>query len=847
MTLSMRLLGSIFLVVTAASAERVEIATSPLASEAEQTAAAELAGHLARLYPSDTFAVRAGAPDTGKVILVGTPASFPEILRWVPKASLAVPESFVVANAMRSDAPVAVIAGADARGVLYGVYALLEKLGWGFYLSYEAAPAARKQPFEFAEWNLADAPVFADRVVFDWHNFLSSASAWEFEDWQNWIRGAARMRYNTVMVHAYGNNPMFEFRHDGQQKPVGYLTTTRSGRDWGTEHVYDVRRIWGGEAFHGPVFGSSVALVPEAERAPAAEALVRKAFTFARSYGLHVTFALDVDTESANPPNVILALPESARFRSGKYQLPNPDTPEGYKYFKAQAARLFELYPQIDRLVVWFRDGRTPWCNVKPEEFPAAWKVRYEAALEKNPRMRQDNKAASMFAIGRIAAAFDKALGELGRADVELGAGTWGFDHLQAADVFFEPSVKLYWLDTDIVFGQPATQAALRSVRRGRSMLPIVWAHHDDRTYVGRPYTPFPNFASLVEGTGTGFGIIHWTTRPLDIYFKSLAEQVWQRTRNRPLPDTARDMAARSFGDAASRIGGEYLVKWVTEGRMFGRETFDRFIDVPLKDAAEVIARCRERIALLARIDGSALPQEGRERLQYYRDYDEFVAQFFRSHAAFERAQQWYQAGEIEKARSAIRESDPHGVIEQYLAAASRGGMTRGEQALLISLNLRWRPYLISLRQALGLEPARFKFLPTQHEPLAQGAGKNTFWIDAGGALWTGMGERETQAPAVVLADNDEMCSTGIRIDKPVTLTLAAAMGDALADGRYRVKVFAPPGQQPDVQLRGAPDAPPVDGAKPVEVRGGNIAITFRPPARGAAVCGLELTMDGSR
>ena len=229
MTTSTRLSCSIFLVVAAACAERVEIATSPLASEAEQTAAAELAGHLARLYPSDTFAVRTGAPNNGKVILVGTPASFPEILRWVPKASLAVPESFVVANAMRGGAPVAVIAGADARGALYGVYALLEKLGWGFYLSYEAAPAARKQPVEFAEWNLADAPVFADRVVFDWHNFLSSVSTWEFEDWQRWIRGAACMRYNTVMVHAYGNNPMFEFRHNGQQKFVGYLTTGAGG------------------------------------------------------------------------------------------------------------------------------------------------------------------------------------------------------------------------------------------------------------------------------------------------------------------------------------------------------------------------------------------------------------------------------------------------------------------------------------------------------------------------------------------------------------------------------------------------------------------------------------------
>lgn len=37
------------------------------------------------------------------------------------------------------------------------------------------------------------------------------------------------------------------------------------------------------------------------------------------------------------------------------------------------------------------------------------------------------------------------------------------------------------------------------------------------------------------------------------------AEQVWQHTRDRPLTDTARDVAAGSFGYPRARIGGEYL------------------------------------------------------------------------------------------------------------------------------------------------------------------------------------------------------------------------------------------------------------------------------------------------
>jgi hypothetical protein len=230
---------AVFLLTAAAHAERIPIAVARRASDTERTAATELAEHLSRIYPADRFEVVSGMPPSGRAILVGTPGSFSEILRFVSKEKLSAPESFVVTGSAR----LGVIAGADARGALYGVYALLEKLGWGFYLSYDAAPPPRKQPFSFVEWQLTDAPVFADRVIFQWHNFLSSASTWEFADWRRWIRGAARMRYNTVMIHAYGNNPMFRFRHNGQVKPVGYLATTQKGRDWGTQHVNDVRRL----------------------------------------------------------------------------------------------------------------------------------------------------------------------------------------------------------------------------------------------------------------------------------------------------------------------------------------------------------------------------------------------------------------------------------------------------------------------------------------------------------------------------------------------------------------------------------------------------------------------------
>ncbi len=835
------------------ASQQVPIITGPAANGVEKVAAEELAHYLKRLYPGTDFPVRAEQPTSGREILVGMPEAWSELARFVPANQLRVAESFRVTASGQT----AVIAGKDPRGVLFGVYALLEKLGCGFWLSSESVPEPKRGPFDFSSWALEDQPLFADRIVFDWHNFLSSASSWELDDWRQYIRQAAKMRFNTIMVHAYGNNPIFTFHHNGQTKPIGYAATTRAGRDWGTQHVNDVRRLVGGEVFSGPVFGSSIGLAPEDRRGKAAVDLMQNVFAFARSRGLHVTFALDVDTESANPQNVIRTLPASARLQSGNVELANPDTPEGFAYYQGQVRQLLETYPQIDRLAMWFRTGGTPWRNLKPEQFPPDWKREFDAALEKDPWLKKDADAHGMFVMGKLLRTFQRVLRELGRTDVELAAGSWRLPFLRAADYFFPREVPLIPLDWETVFDNEKGQQQLRQVRSGRRLIPIVWAHHDDRTYIGRPYKPFERFASQLRANGgTGFGIIHWTTRPLDLYFKSLSEQVWQTTADRPLAETCADFAARSFGEAARQKGSQYLLAWLDGAPMFGRETSNRFMDVPLADFEGNMRRFVERRALLAQIDDASLPPQGRDRLAYYRDYERFMHSFYESHSALDQAAQLLKKGALGPARDALAKCRPEEVIRAYVQAATRDRISRGEQALIVSLNLRWLPYVVSLRQALGLEPVFIKFLPTQHEPLAQGAGTNTFYVDAEHRLWKGLGEKETgcrtfQLPANAVAE--EFHETGLRIDKPVTLRLGAITGEKLVPGRYWATLLLAPAPtdntgSAEVELRGSRTADglvhytintltlgvsgePVSSGYgyPIEITEGQVELTVRP------------------
>jgi hypothetical protein len=73
------------------------------------------------------------------------------------------------------------------------------------------------------------------------------------------------------------------------------------------------------------------------------------------------------------------------------------------------------------------------------------------------------------------------------------------------------------------------------------------------------------------------------------------------------------------------------------------------------------------------------------------------------------------------------------------------GGITKGEQGVLISMTTRWLSHFQRMRQALALAPVRTNFGTTSHEPLAQFPGKFTFHVEQNHTMWETLGEEETK------------------------------------------------------------------------------------------------------
>ena len=785
----------LLILASCSKSRKVEIIIDSNASPSLLFAASELADKLGNIYPETQFTVSKQSRSKGYSIhlLTGIGANEDHNVFILPEP---IGGAFTVMHKDRE----AVIVGFDEFGVLQGVYSMLEKLGYDFQLSHDIIPSSQRQ-FAFDAWELTDYPLQKERLVFTWHNFLSGCTGWDHDQWKQWILQSAKLGYNTLMIHTYGNNPIHAFEHNGIQKPVGYLATSSHGRDWGTEHVNDVRKLVGGGIFDQAVFGSSAALVVDSMRISAVKTMMQEVFKYADLVGMKINFAFDMDTYSANPQEILRTLPSHALITTSEgYSIANPDTREGYEFYRSQVLALLNDYPQIDRLIGWTRKYNpnpywmTPLRSLTPKEFPEEWKLEYKELLERSPAMGEDIYAASTFAIGKIFSAYDRILREAG-SNTDLGSGSWEFGFLPTASYFYPEQVTLYPLDFKVLFYSDSIRKQLHTVGSERSMIPIVWAHHDDHRYLGKPYTPFESFQDkLAESGASGFGIIHWLTRPLDIYFQSLSRQVWMQTMNEDISSLNSNHSRKIFNEEYA-LFEEFLNDWILKAPMFGRETSDYFMNPGTfiigespTDPDALLRSIDYRIALLKELNSKDLNPTAKKEVVYYLGLEYFYKSFIQQQTLLKQSNLAWMEGRYEEATNLIAESHPEESIELYSNLLQFSGTTRGESAMIISLNLRWYPDFINQKQLAGLEAIRYNFQSTQEDPLAQAPGTFSFFVDEDGEFWRGLGEIEipnSQAEG----NNTTPTKTSdqwISSHKPITLKIQTWRGQPLSPGNYR-------------------------------------------------------------
>ena len=729
-----------------------------------------------------------------------------------------------------------ILSGKTPRAVLNAVYGLLERVGYGFYLSFKTLPVTQKQ-FDFEKYNFSDKPLTSERIAFNWHNFLSGCSAWNFKEWKELIDNASAMRFNTIMVHTYGNNPMFSWSFNGIQKKTSPMPATQGGRDYGTQQVNDVRRLYGGEVFDDRVFGSDIAKMDPDLQPAALQKMMKDVFNYAKGLGLKVCFAFDLDTYPANPQELICTLPSSARFSiplepneyAGRYNqsitFANPDTPEGYDYYKKQLTTLLELYPMIDEVALWMRKSGSEWLLIQEDQLPEAWQIEYRNIKTAHPELAEFEDAPGRFALSRVVYAIQRALKETERTDIVLKAGSWEFGWMEPTHLLFPEDVGFIGLDYNIIRGKsdidvPEVQKLMAGISQNREVTPIFWAHHDDGAYMGRPYAPVDSLPDkLGKVNAAGYGIIHWTTWPLDPYFKNMSRQVWEGTRNEDYRSTTSKMSGDLFGREQPEQPAAYLYQWAIAAPMMGRETREWFVDHEFtgQETKEVIKGCNQRLKILGTIKPEALSEIGKKYLAYFKGFEEFSKDFFLTEYNYQQSLKFLAEGNYAQANESINRCNPEKLVEKFALISLQKGITSGEKGLILSLNTEWLPYIDNQRQALGIATVLYSFGPTVHPGFGQGLLLTSFFADSEHRLWRILGKNETDAREIVISEGlrfsggeltsesmEDLFRTGIVCDSTLRIELKPSMADLKPIGILKNQVpdkFSPGTYQLDLFL----------------------------------------------
>jgi hypothetical protein len=188
------------------------------ASPVERYAAGELRKYLAILYHLDA-PICGGYPAAlaGPAIVIGDPRDHAGL------ASSAWPElsadGFCL-RTVRSDPPVLVVAGGSGRGVLFGVYELVERWGVRFLLSGDVLPE-QPEPLRLTGFDECLEPAYPLRAMRPMANLPEGSAAWSLADFTGFIDQMAKLKFNTFAFVIMESGPWLDYEFRGLERPAG--------------------------------------------------------------------------------------------------------------------------------------------------------------------------------------------------------------------------------------------------------------------------------------------------------------------------------------------------------------------------------------------------------------------------------------------------------------------------------------------------------------------------------------------------------------------------------------------------------------------------------------------------
>jgi hypothetical protein len=486
----------------------VRVVMGERASSQEQFAARELQRCLSRLG-GQVPPLAVTAVDNETSFVLGTPTTSAHIAQLADKLSLS-PEAvgdqgYQLKRLTVGTRQLVIVAAREPVGVLYGVYGLLEQLGFGFYLGGDTFPPRGTPLVIQADLDQVCRPVFGIRGSLPWYNFLDSPTTWDLEDYKFFFQQMAKQRFNFVGFHTYDSEPFVPYEWNGQLADAAPLASSLT-YGWGTIRGLATKDFgFGtGEYFDRDPFASRSLVDGENPRDQVlrSRSLLAESLDYARSLGIKVCVGFELTGD--------------------------PTDPQRLARLEARIGALVQAYPMLDYVWFWQSEGLGGGGDAVPDETSGLGRLVREYGGQ-FAYLGQPQRIAEAVRVSHYA---NTAYRIVKRQAPHLGVivSGWGGDRWMRFGDFYEgldktlpPDVVFAALDNIDPAAEPNVAAVYGKLSPQRQRWPIPWWESDGGGLRRDQWAPQCNtkpFVALARDTlakqCSGMLAIHWRTRDVE-------------------------------------------------------------------------------------------------------------------------------------------------------------------------------------------------------------------------------------------------------------------------------------------------------------------------------------------
>jgi len=523
--------GCLFLASCASEKEQsVVVVIDGKASQLEKLAASELrryiylrSGELAAIKVDGESGTATDIRPQTDVLIIVSIKDRPLLERYLEgevasRVSDLSNEQYVIETFAQGPTKVALVAGGDPVGALYGAYRLAEHLGVRFFLHGDVVPDLPLAKPILPEIREIGEPLFNRRGIQPFHDFPEGPDWWNLDSYKAVLAQLPKLRMNFFGLHTYPEGPVgpepavwigppnesgpeglvreaYPSRHFVTQNVTGawgYQPTKTSAYTFGTDQIFESDN-YGADYMEGSYPWDAATSEVSKGLFNKFGAVLRGSFTFARHLGIYTS--LGTETPLTIPEQTAKRLKEAGK---------DPRNPEVVReVYEGIFGRIMKTHP-LDYYWFWTPEGWT-WEGTKSSEI----------------RSTMADLGVAIKAAEKVGAPF------------ELATCGWVLGPEQDRTLFDKELPKrmpISCINRNV--GHAPVEAGFSGVE-GRPKWAIPWLEDDPaqiipQLWVGRMRKDA--FDALEYGC-TGLMGIHWRTRILGPNVAALAHAAWDQSR----------------------------------------------------------------------------------------------------------------------------------------------------------------------------------------------------------------------------------------------------------------------------------------------------------------------------